>query len=96
MGGQNMTLPQSVFGGLALIAFALYVGQATSPAGAQDQPKPAPEIRFQLMAPFGYNAAAYVFRMDTQTAQVSLCAGRLDDLKHTPQCSPWSAKEVIP
>jgi hypothetical protein len=94
MGGQNMTLPQSVFGGLALIAIALYVGQATSPAGAQDQPEPTPE-RFQSMAPFGYNAAGYVFRVDTQTAQVSLCAGRLDDLKHTPQCSPWSAKEAI-
>jgi hypothetical protein len=91
-----MTLPQSLFGGLALIAIALYVGQATSPAGAQDQPKPTPEIRFQSMVPFGYNALGYVFRVDTQTAQVSLCASRLDDLKHTPQCSPWSAKEVIP
>ena len=91
-----MTLPQSVFGGLALIAIAIYVGQATNTADAQDQPKPTPEIRFQLMAPFGYEATGYVFRVDSRTAQVSLCAGPLNNLKDAPQCTPWSGKEVIP
>jgi hypothetical protein len=95
MGGQNMTLPQSVFGGLALIALAVYVGQATKTAGAQDQPKPTPEIRFQLMAPFGYEASGYIFRVDSHTAQVSLCAARLN-LKDAPQCTPWSEKEAMP
>jgi hypothetical protein len=95
-GGQNMTLPQSIFGGLALIAIAIYVGKATNTADAQDQSKPTPEIRFQLMAPFGYEATGYVFRVDSHTAQVSLCAGPLNNLKDTPQCTPWSGKEVIP
>lgn len=83
-----MTYPKALFGGLALIAAALLVGQLSPVMG-------------QMAGAGGYAIAsdgrAIVWRVNTGTGAVSYCARRADNTdtatlsRQQPSCSQWSS-----
>ena len=77
-----MNAPQAIFGGLALIAAAVLIGQ-TGSLKAQTSPPPTAG-RYQLV-PF---PNVWLGRMDTQTGAVSFCVSANN--MGTPTCTPWS------
>jgi hypothetical protein len=65
-----MNTARAIFGGLALIAAAVLVGEPGR-LGAQAAPEPG---QFRLMTPSLQGANESVFRIDVQTGQVSVCS----------------------